>query len=34
MWYILHEKFIYSSLVIAVAAKAAYRDLLRTTAVA
>ena len=33
-WYILHEKFICSSLAIAVAAKAAYRDLLRTTAVA
>lgn len=33
-WYILHEKFIYSSLAIAVVAKAAYRDLLRTTIVA
>jgi len=32
-WYILHEKFIHSSLAIAVAAEAVYRDLLRTTAV-
>ena len=32
-WYILHEKFIHSSLAIAVAAEAAYRDLLRTTAI-
>ena len=32
-WYILHEKFIHSSLAITVAAKAAYRDLLYTTAV-
>ena len=28
--YILHKKFIYGSLAIAVVAKAAYRDLLRT----
>ena len=34
MWYILYKKFIYGSLVIAVAVKAAYRDLLRTTAAA
>jgi hypothetical protein len=33
-WYILHEKFIYSSLAIAVAAEATHRDLLRTTAAA
>ena len=33
-WYILYEKFMRSSLVIAVAAKAVYRDLLRTTTVA
>jgi len=33
IWYILHEKFIYNSLVIAVAAKAAHKDLLYTTAV-
>ena len=32
--YILHEKFIYSSLAIMVAAKAVYKDLLRTTAAA
>ena len=30
--YILHKKFIYSSLAIIVAAKAAYKDLLHTTA--
>ena len=30
--YILHKKFIYSGLEIAVAVKAAYRNLLRTTA--
>ena len=30
--YILHKKFIYGSLAITVAAKAAHRDLLRTTA--
>ena len=33
-WYILHEKFIYSSLAIAVAAEAAHRDLLCTTTAA
>ena len=33
-WYILHEKFIRGSLAIAVAAEAAHRDLLRTTAAA
>ena len=32
IWYILHKKFIYSSLAIVVAAKAVYKDLLRTTA--
>ena len=32
IWYILHKKFIRGSLAIAVAAEAAYRDLLRTTA--
>ena len=31
MWYILHKKFIYGSLAIAVVAKAAHRDLLHTT---
>ena len=34
MWYILHEKFMRGSLVIAVVAEAAHRDLLRTTAAA
>ena len=32
MWYILHKKFICGSLAIVVAAKAAHKDLLRTTA--
>ena len=31
--YILYKKFIYKSLAIAVAAKATYRDLLRTTTI-
>ena len=34
IWYILHKKFIRGSLAIAVAAEAAHRDLLRTTAAA